>query len=294
MGVKVTNNAYGTLSTGIDSSATTITLDGGQGSRYPSLGAGDYFYATLIDTANNLEVVKVTARSSDSMTVVRGQDNTTARAFAIGDRFELRPTAALFEAIYTEAVADAVPADGSITAAKLASTLDLSGKTVTYGLTDSDMPSGAVLQVVQTYFNTKVGLTGSAYVGLDVSITPSSSTSKILLIGSIAFGKSNVNGAVKMLRNGNTFMPNLVGSYVGGTNSSTGGWNTADDGVSGDGDWNISNQSFVYLDSPSSTSSLQYRLYYYEAENGDLYVNRQRNDNGGTSCSVLIAVEVAG
>lgn len=29
------------------------------------------------------------------MTVVRAQDNTSAAAFAIGDRFELRPTAAL-------------------------------------------------------------------------------------------------------------------------------------------------------------------------------------------------------
>jgi hypothetical protein len=102
MGVKVTNNAYGTLSAGIAAGDTTITLDGGQGARFPTLGAGDYFYGTLIDTGNNIEVVKVTARSSDSMTVVRGQDNTTAGTYAIGDRFELRPTAALFESIIDE------------------------------------------------------------------------------------------------------------------------------------------------------------------------------------------------
>lgn len=97
MGVKVTNNAYGTLSAGISTSDTTITLDSGQGTRFPSLGASDYFYATLIDTSNNLEIVKVTARSADSMTVTRAQDNTTAQTFAIGDRFELRPVAALFD-----------------------------------------------------------------------------------------------------------------------------------------------------------------------------------------------------
>jgi len=102
MGVKVTNNAYGTLSASITTSGTTITLDSGQGARFPTLGAGDYFYGTLVDTSNNIEVVKVTARSTDSMTVVRGQDNTTATAFAIGDRFELRPTAALFESIIDE------------------------------------------------------------------------------------------------------------------------------------------------------------------------------------------------
>jgi hypothetical protein len=96
MGIKVTNNAYGTLSASITSSATTIALATGQGARFPSLSAGDYFYGTLIDTSNNVEIVKVTARSTDSMTVVRGQDNTTARAYSTNDRFELRPTAALF------------------------------------------------------------------------------------------------------------------------------------------------------------------------------------------------------
>jgi len=96
MGLKVTNNAFGTLNAGINSSATSIVLTAGQGARFPTLSAGDYFYATLIDTSNNLEIVKVTARSTDTMTVVRGQDNTTARAYSTNDRFELRPTAALF------------------------------------------------------------------------------------------------------------------------------------------------------------------------------------------------------
>ena len=102
MGVKVTNNAFGTLSASITNSATTIVLDSGQGARFPTLGSGDFFFGTIIDTSNNLEIVKVTARSTDSMTVVRAQDNTTARAFAIGDRFELRPTAALFDQMLTD------------------------------------------------------------------------------------------------------------------------------------------------------------------------------------------------
>ena len=116
MGVKVTNNAFGTISAGINNSATTIVLDSGQGARFPTLGSGEYFFATLIDTSNNLEIVKVTARSSDSMTVTRAQDNTTARAFAIGDRFELRPTAALFEAIQSEASVDGIDSSANATA----------------------------------------------------------------------------------------------------------------------------------------------------------------------------------
>lgn len=97
MGIKVANNAYGTLNTGISNVATTLVLNSGEGSRFPTLSAGDYFYATLIDTSNNLEIVKVTARATDTMTIVRAQDGTTARAYSANDRFELRPTAALFQ-----------------------------------------------------------------------------------------------------------------------------------------------------------------------------------------------------
>ena len=114
MGVKVTNNAFGTLSAAINTTATTVTLDSGQGARFPTLGASDYFYGTLVDTSNNLEIVKVTARSTDSLTVVRGQDGTSGTAFAIGDRFELRPVAALFDDIAAgaEVVNDTTPTLG--------------------------------------------------------------------------------------------------------------------------------------------------------------------------------------
>ncbi len=114
MGIKVSNNAFGTLAAGINSSATSITLTTGQGARFPTLGAGDYFYATLVDTANNLEIVKCTARSTDVLTVVRGQETTTARSYSTGDRIEIRITAQTFlDASGIE--------DGEVTAAKLAS-----------------------------------------------------------------------------------------------------------------------------------------------------------------------------
>jgi hypothetical protein len=96
MGIKVANNAFATLASSITSSGTSITLTTGQGARFPSLGAGDYFYATLIDTSNNLEIVKCTARSTDVLTVVRAQESTTARAYSAGDRIEIRLTAQTF------------------------------------------------------------------------------------------------------------------------------------------------------------------------------------------------------
>lgn len=94
MGIKFANSAFATLAAGINNSATSITLTTGQGARFPSLGAGDYFYATLIDASNNLEIVKCTARSTDVLTVTRAQEGTTARSFSTGDRIELRITAA--------------------------------------------------------------------------------------------------------------------------------------------------------------------------------------------------------
>ena len=96
MGIKLTNNAFATLAAGINSSATSITLTSGQGARFPTLTASDYFYATLIDTSNNLEIVKCTARSTDVLTVVRAQETTTARAYNTGDRIEIRLTAQTF------------------------------------------------------------------------------------------------------------------------------------------------------------------------------------------------------
>ena len=92
MAVKFTNNAKTTLASGINSSVTTATVT--DGSVFPILGAGEHFYCTFDDGTNN-EIVKVTARSSNTLTIIRGVDNTTARSFSSGDAAELRATSAL-------------------------------------------------------------------------------------------------------------------------------------------------------------------------------------------------------
>jgi hypothetical protein len=94
MAIQWSNNASGALAVSISDTDTTIILSAGQGVEFPTPVGTDYFYATLTDSSNNLEVIKVTARSADVFTVVRGQDNTTARAYLAGDVLELRPTAA--------------------------------------------------------------------------------------------------------------------------------------------------------------------------------------------------------
>jgi hypothetical protein len=94
MGIQLKNNASGTLATAISASDTGIVLTTGNGASFPALGVGDYFYATLESTGGTFEVIKVTARSGDSMTVVRAQEGSTANSFAAGSRIELRVTGA--------------------------------------------------------------------------------------------------------------------------------------------------------------------------------------------------------
>ena len=122
MGVQIKNNAYSTILTGINSSVTTISLAVGEGAHFPtaSVASGNYFYVTLLDTSNNLEIVKVTNRTNDTLTVTRGQDGTTARAFATGDRVELRVTAALLGDLPIRTINEDDLEDGAVVASKLA------------------------------------------------------------------------------------------------------------------------------------------------------------------------------
>jgi hypothetical protein len=89
------NSASTVLLGSISNVSTTILVTGGTGELFPDFSAPDYCVCTLEDQSGNFEIVKATARTGDSFTVVRGQEGTLAKAFSAGDRFELRLTAAL-------------------------------------------------------------------------------------------------------------------------------------------------------------------------------------------------------
>lgn len=92
MSIKFSNNFETTISGSINDSATTISIASAAG--FPTLGLGDFAFCTLQkESPRALEIVKVTAVSGTDLTVVRGQDGTSAAAFASGDAFELRVTA---------------------------------------------------------------------------------------------------------------------------------------------------------------------------------------------------------
>lgn len=96
------NNASALLAATIISTDTTIQVAAGFGDLFPSPTGDQYFYCTLEDNSGNIEVVKITGRSGDNLTMDsaadRGQDGTTARGFTLNvTRVELRNTAAVLE-----------------------------------------------------------------------------------------------------------------------------------------------------------------------------------------------------
>lgn len=101
MGIKFSNNASANIIRALTSTATSVSVTAGKGALFPSLTEGDYFYATLAGN-KGLEIVKVTNRVNDTMTIVRAQDNTTALSFDTGDLFELRIVAADFNDTFSE------------------------------------------------------------------------------------------------------------------------------------------------------------------------------------------------
>jgi hypothetical protein len=89
------NNQSTTLGSNLTSGGTTLTVDTGTGAGFPNPSAGQQFAITLWKIANpsTLEIVYCTARTGDTLTIVRGQEGTSARAWLVGDGVDNRLTA---------------------------------------------------------------------------------------------------------------------------------------------------------------------------------------------------------
>lgn len=82
------NNAQTVLAAGISSTATSLTVNTGTGTLFPSPVAGtSFFKLTIIDAATGTltEIVHVTARNGDVFTIQRGQEGTVPRAWSAND-----------------------------------------------------------------------------------------------------------------------------------------------------------------------------------------------------------------
>ena len=117
------------------------------------------------------------------------------------------------------------------------------------------LPTGSVLQVVFAEYAVETGNATDTYAdtGLTVSITPTSSSSKILVLASMnGVYKETGNTATKLrLVRGATVISNFA-TYAAGTN------NTNTNSVSA---------STSYLDSPATTSSTTYKVQFASNNN---------------------------
>jgi hypothetical protein len=134
---------------------------------------------------------------------------------------------------------------------------------------------GKILQVVQSTYSTEVTSSSGTFAdtGLSASITPSSTSSKVLVFVYNNWEKSSANGdnglKYKLVR-GST---DIFTSYIFGYTSTTLRL--------------LGTYSAQYLDSPSTTSSTTYKLQFNNFVNSSAVITQ----NGG-STAVMILMEV--
>jgi len=149
---------------------------------------------------------------------------------------------------------------------------------------------GGIIQIVESVNTTSLSYTlntTQSDTALTVSITPRSSSNKILFMANIACTEgSTAGGQFFGLKRGATQLvnPSSRSNVFGFVN------------VNGlpNGQYNIGNNTLMYLDSPATTSSTTYTVTVYGVSGTNtMYINRS-NDNGTTGRSHLYAMEISG
>ena len=144
MTVLYSNNAASTLASGITSTANSLTLATGTGGVFPSPGVGEYFYVTLLnDDETTLEIVKVTARTNDVLTIQRGFDGTTASSFLSAAKVELRITKIVLDS--KEPADSTILKDADIGSTVLAFDTNLQAFVTAFTVPTSDGTTGQAL-----------------------------------------------------------------------------------------------------------------------------------------------------
>lgn len=179
MGIKFANNARTTLATSINDSTTTVVVT--DGSLFPAAGAGDYFFATIETPDGTVrEIVKVTARATHTLTVIRGQDNTTAIAALAGCKVELRLNAGAITAWLEDAATGTARSEKKFSGDGVTTAFVFTGMVITDPLNLSIHVDG----IYQSYILGDYTLSDN---GTDTTITfdeaPALATDNIVMLG---------------------------------------------------------------------------------------------------------------
>ena len=134
--------------------------------------------------------------------------------------------------------------------------------------------------------------TGSC--GLDVTITPYSTSSKMLILVQACIGFITDDNVGFVIRRGSTTLSDYLPTGAGNRMTAGSG------GVTRNNDY-LANVNGNFLDSPSTTSSTTYSVrlkYGRDDDNRTIYLNRGETDDNNAGrmrpCSVITVMEVAG
>lgn len=150
---------------------------------------------------------------------------------------------------------------------------------------------GTTSQISQITKTDKFSFTATTYAnvtGLTVSITPSATNKRVLVMGMLSLSSNSSDGPVsaRVTRNGS---PILVGDTAGSRTSSNGYYSGAG--------YSTLNIPFLYIDSPSTTSSVTYAWQVKaDAAGADGVVNSSYDDESAATrprqSSSLIVMEI--
>lgn len=161
-------------------------------------------------------------------------------------------------------------------------------------ISGSDLPADSILNIEQATKTDGFTTTSTSFVDvtdLSVSITPSSASSKVLLICMLSNGGSSTGTMHgKIVANGSDlFVGDAGGASQNRVNFSRNTYNIES---------NIYNDTFVYLHSPSSTSEQTYKVQVLSAGGHTVAINRTQYDYNnayhGRTASSMIAMEIKG
>ena len=157
---------------------------------------------------------------------------------------------------------------------------------------------GKVLQVVSTtktdVFSSTAGIDSPvAITNFSASITPTSTSSKILILINLAVGSSSNNHAAA------TVFRDSTAIAVGDADGSRPRTSIPTGVIASTASWKVESGSFNFLDTPSSTSSLSYSVKIGGNGSSTIYVNRSSRDTNSTTgdgrhASTITLMEIAG
>ena len=159
---------------------------------------------------------------------------------------------------------------------------------------NSSLPAGHVLQVKGGIESSQVQYSADAVSdGPEVSITPSSTSNKILISGCISIGEGSGGDVHVFLYKDGSVLTDAIGA------TSTANATRSTSGLScGRSAWDTQSTPVFYLDSPNTTSAVTYKIVAM-CTNGPIALNRQQNgnenlDNDNSHISYITAMEVKG